>query len=162
MHLAKTLSAMVIASSLCTGCATFAHGPREDVHVVTNPPGATIFVNGRPAEMTTPTTISVPRRRALTLRLARAGYTPEEVALRRRPSKWLWLTLGICANPMARQGLESPARWPLVVIACFSTLASVDLISGAAFAVQKNVSVDLQPAAAVTDAEPPTVLGSPR
>lgn len=136
---------LVATLALSGGCATFAHGPRENVHVVTNPPGAAIFVNGQPEEATTPTTLSVPRRRALTLRLEREGYAPQEVRLKRRPSRWLWLTLGICANPLAIQGLDRPSQWPLVVLSCFSTLTAIDLLSGGAFAVQKNVNVDLTP-----------------
>ncbi len=121
--------------------------------MVSNPPGAAIFVNGTPEEATTPATLSLPRRRALTLRIERDGYVAQEVKLKRRASKWLWLNLGVCSNPMAGQGLDSASQWPLLILSCFSSLTGIDMISGAAFSVQRSVNVDLVPAGAP---KPPT------
>lgn len=142
------LPLLLCTAAISTGCATFAHGPRENVHVVSQPPGAAIFVNGEPVDATTPATISVQRRRPVTVRLERHGYAPEEVRVRRRPSKWLWLTFGLCANPASLQGTDSVAQWAMIVGICTATMASVDVLSGAMFAVEKNVNVELRPTAA--------------
>jgi hypothetical protein len=146
MRLPLTVTVVIVASWLSTGCATFAHGSRERVSITTNPPGATIFINGEPTEQITPATIALPRRRGHTLTLEHDGYVTQEVNLKRRPSNWLWLNLGLCANPAAIQGLDSPSQFPLVLLTCFATFTGIDLLSGAFFAVQKKVTVDLLPA----------------
>ena len=51
-----------------------------------------------------------------------------------------------CSNPLAMQGLDSAWQWPLVILGCFTTLTTIDLVSGAAFAVSKDVKVDMVPA----------------
>lgn len=142
------IAAVLAASFLCSGCATFAHGPVENVAVTSTPPGAAIYVDGARTPETTPATVSVRRRRSTTIRIERTGYESQEIRLTRRGSRWLWLDLGICLNPLAIQGLDSPSQWPLVVLGCFGSLAGIDLLSGAAFAVQKHVSVDLKPVSA--------------
>ncbi|MEQ1870631.1 MAG: PEGA domain-containing protein [Vicinamibacterales bacterium] len=138
-----TACAALLVSNI--GCATVAHGRRENVTLTSSPPGATIFVNDTSSGARTPSTLSLPRRRAITLRFERDGYAPREMKLQRHGSKWLWLDLAVCSNPLAGQGLDSLSLWPLLILGCFAELSTIDLLSGAAFALPKRVQVELVP-----------------
>jgi hypothetical protein len=66
-----------------SGCATVTQGPTERVRVASNPPHATVFLNGKSVGQT-PTMIVLGRFRAPRLRLELPGYEPFDLHLEKQ------------------------------------------------------------------------------
>src|SRR4051794_33561821 len=86
----KTVVAVVI---LTQGCATVHKGGKQEIAVITDPPGASVEVRcGKPQPAAvTPTTVRLPRRaEQCSLILARPGFQSETVVFDSSPSRWVW------------------------------------------------------------------------
>jgi hypothetical protein len=70
-------------------CASIIHGGHENVTFGTTPPGAKVVVDDSTFGVT-PTTVTLARKRAHTLRIELAGYKPYELKIRRRTSDWVF------------------------------------------------------------------------
>ena len=76
---------LLAAGAFSSACATSVNGPTQRVAVVSDPPGAQVYVNGAPVDVT-PAFVDVPRRDPdLELRLEKDGYEPTVLALERWP-----------------------------------------------------------------------------
>lgn len=127
------------------GCATMAHGTSQGVAVTSEPSGARLFVNGKPAGMT-PIRLDLARwRKGTVLRIEKEGFVPRDVALKRTVSGW---TLGnlLAANPMAGQGQPSKTDYRSTAAKGLALGFGVDFITGAAFEFPSSVTVRLEPA----------------
>lgn len=83
---------MSLAAILLSGCATIIHGSKERVEVQSEPSGAKVEVDGRPAG-TTPVTIRLRRDASHTIRLYKDLHEPREISIRRKISWWSYLNV---------------------------------------------------------------------
>ncbi len=73
-----------------SGCATITGGTGpQKIKVATNPPGATVIVDGRPCAMT-PTVLRLDRKVEHQVVLEKAGYMPAEADLKPRINPWIF------------------------------------------------------------------------
>ena len=89
---------MVAAVLASAGCATMANGTTQRIRVTSDPPGASVFLDGRPVG-TTPTQITASRRnREPIIEIEKEGFQPAAYRLERREdwSTVLWdVALGV-------------------------------------------------------------------
>ncbi|MEK7477510.1 MAG: PEGA domain-containing protein [Candidatus Coatesbacteria bacterium] len=105
-----------------TGCATMTNQGRQPMKVESNPPGATVYVDGKIVGLT-PSTLSVPRKQNTLVRIALDGYQDHFLRLK-----------GVIDDP-------------LVILDCLTIAGGlVDLASGAAYHMKpEQVNATLQP-----------------
>ena len=134
---------------LSAGCATIAHGPRQSVRVISDPPGATVTVLSKQTVKShpgvTPVVLTLSRRDPnITIRLEKDGCPPAEVRLTRKTSGWVYGNL-VAANPMAMQGYDhDPAgQYAMQVAVGVPMMFGVDFATGAAYTLPKAVDVRL-------------------
>jgi len=72
---------------LLSGCATLVHGPSQSIRVESEPSGAHVEVDGRPAGKT-PTTVNLKRDQEHRVRLYYAGEAAHTVTLQRSRNLW--------------------------------------------------------------------------
>lgn len=146
-----TLLAAAVAVS--SGCATIAHGTRQTVTIVSDPPGATVTVlstpEGKPTvvkskPLPTPVQIDLLRHEAnLTLRFEKDGCAPVDVPLKRGVSGWTAGNL-IYINPVSMQGMSDPGREYAQQLALMLPLTfGIDFASGGAYTLPKTVEARL-------------------
>ena len=132
-----------VAASTSIGCATMANGSRQAVAVTSEPLGAHVYVNGKPAG-TTPLRLDLKRRQKRTvLRVERDGFLPREIRLERTLSGWTAGNL-VFANPYAGQGTSSPPKYSTQLLTTASGFG-LDFLTGAAFQFPATVNVALEP-----------------
>ena len=137
------LAFAIVAPSI--GCATVAHGGRQNVSVGSDPPGAEVFVAGRRVG-TTPLTLNLKRREQhLVLRLSKAGFTDATIVLARRTSGWIAVDLAFALNPLAAQGANSPSAWAMQGGAFAASLLAIDTLTGAGYKLPASVRATLSP-----------------
>lgn len=78
---------LLLIAGCSAGCATIVHGPRQDIDVLSDPPGATIYV-GEEAVGTTPTVVTLERDRRHVVRVEHPDYLPGTQLLTRGVSTW--------------------------------------------------------------------------
>jgi hypothetical protein len=135
---------LVLMFLSATGCATVAHGLKQDLAIRSDPPGAEIWINGK-ASGETPAIVPVRRRRGVVLRLEKANFEPLEMRISRKPSAWLWVDAAICFNPFAVQGLDSASQWPAVIGVCLAQLVGLDVLLGGAYKFEGVPTINLTP-----------------
>jgi len=61
-----------------SGCASIAHGPRENVFLDSNPTNATVLITGKKNAINavTPATVSLKRNSSYTVQFSKEGYLP--------------------------------------------------------------------------------------
>ena len=62
--------------ALLTGCGAIINGTRQDIHVQSDPAGATVATAEGPSSISTPTTLRLERKRSYVLTFRAAGYEP--------------------------------------------------------------------------------------
>lgn len=139
-----------LALVLSAGCATIAHGWRQDVTVISDPPGATVTVlSGQTVKSTpgvTPIVLELTRRDPhLTIRLEKDGCPPADVRVTRKTSAWIAGNL-IVANPMAMQGYSTDhpgGQYAMQLAITLPLMFGTDIATGAAYKLPKVVDVHL-------------------
>ncbi|MFO0774344.1 MAG: PEGA domain-containing protein [Nitrospiraceae bacterium] len=82
-------AAIVACSMVLSGCATIIHmGGSEDLDIKSNPPGATVVVDGA-GRGVTPMTVDVERKKDHTVVLTKDGYQEQTVKVDHGVSWWL-------------------------------------------------------------------------
>ena len=143
MRRISLMALAAVAAATSIGCATMANGTRQAVALTSEPSGAHVYVNGKPAGMT-PLRLDLKRRQKETvLRVAIDGFLPREVRLERSFSGWTAGNL-VLANPYAGQGTSSPPKYSTQLLATASGFG-LDLLTGAAFQFPATVKVTLEP-----------------
>jgi hypothetical protein len=110
-HPVASLVLLAGSLALSTGCATIAHGPNQQIDVVTSPPGAVASCEGK--SVVTPGKLAVRRKlKVAEIRIEKEGYAPQTVTLHRRQGKAKWLNLlgipvGIYGGGSAGYGLSA-------------------------------------------------------
>jgi hypothetical protein len=114
----RTFVPAVLAISL-GGCATFVHGPYQDVRIDSNPPGATatiypqqsqrgpLFLNEEQIKLTTPTTIRLHRDTNYRVEFQKTGFVIGEKKI---VSHYDWLLGSSLCWPCEAIG-ASPVPW---------------------------------------------------
>jgi hypothetical protein len=74
---------------LSTGCASIAHGTKQDFWVNSIPSEAEVRIDGIPTG-NTPILLELPRGSEHVLTLTRPGYEKYEMIIRREMSGWVW------------------------------------------------------------------------
>ena len=78
-HSASFAPAIVMVAALALGgCATLDHGTVDDVPVVSDPPGASVW-SSTGTICTSPCTVSGPRSESFTITISKPGYVPQTV-----------------------------------------------------------------------------------
>lgn len=72
---------------LLSGCGTLKHGSTQQIDISSNPPGATVVVDGTEHGIT-PVTLELPRRTNHTISVSLAGYQNFQIIVDRKWSKW--------------------------------------------------------------------------
>lgn len=85
----KLVSLVVIVAM--TGCATLFAGSSQ-VPVITNPPGAFVYVNGQPVGQT-PTAINLDPDRPGNIQIYLPGFQPVQMWRQKSISGWFWVNL---------------------------------------------------------------------
>jgi len=135
---------LLLCSIMCLGgCALATNGRTQVIPVASEPPGATIYVDGSPAG-STPSVVEVARSsKSILIRLERDGYRPAEVALTRKPGAAAHLSLATACTGVIVGQLTAPEPWeepePVMYVALGVTIWGafgmlVDYSSGAAYA----------------------------
>jgi hypothetical protein len=91
--------APILAAALLTsGCATVFHSSRDDLKVITDPPGATARVGD--TSVVTPGVLKVPRRKEpVVVRVEKEGFAPREVTVGWHRSGAAWTNVvGVAAG----------------------------------------------------------------
>ena len=150
---AQVLIAVVAASG---GCASLHHGGgAQQTTVASDPSGARLFVNGRPAGIT-PADVALRRRdHDVVLRFEKDGYDTTEVSLDRSLSAWLWGNVAWLAIGMSLTEGNYDTWDDVHDLAWGSaTTVGIDLLTGAAFKFPREVTAKLgmAPAGATTPA----------
>ena len=144
-------AAALIAAA--AGCATMANGTTQRIPVTSEPAGAQVFVDGRPAG-STPVQVTVSRRGGHEIRVKKAGYGPIVHRLQRRENltEVLWdVALGIAITSvtgrlMLGDGEGSPTfLQTLAAVSAGATPGIIDYTNGAAFRFQSRLDLDLPP-----------------
>lgn len=83
------LAALVVATSVATGCATIVAGGPDQIPITTNPPGAYVYVDGHIVGQT-PMIVTLDRTRNIgDIRIYYPGFVP--VAIRRDKTLNAWV-----------------------------------------------------------------------
>lgn len=107
---------------MSAGCATMVRGNRQDITFNTEPPGASVIIDG--LQGTTPYTVSLDRNTNYVVKIIMEGYREEQVFIKKH---FGWLT--IFGN----------LPWLLIGL-------SVDVASGSAWKLKpKKVKLKLEP-----------------
>ena len=144
---APVLIAVAAAAAGC-GCASLHHGGgAQRTTIASDPPGARLFVNGRPAGIT-PVDVALRRRdRDVVLRFEKDGYDTTEMPLDRSLSAWLWGNVAwLTAGMSLTEGNYD--TWDDVHALAWgsATTFGVDLLTGAAFKFPREVTTKLDTA----------------
>ena len=143
---------LIVVVSVESGCATIAHGTRQDVHVTSDRPGVQVSVltaePGKPEILrtadagVTPLDLSLTRRDPhIVLRFSSPGCAPVDVRLRRTTSGWVWGN-AVLANPYSGQGADSSAGVTAIYVGqavAVSSAVAIDFLSGGAYKLPKRV-----------------------
>jgi PEGA domain-containing protein len=86
----ERLLSMVLILSI-TGCATLFAGS-STVPVVTNPPGAFVYVNGAPVGQT-PTAIALEADRPANIQIYLPGFQPVQLWRQKSITGWFWVNI---------------------------------------------------------------------
>ena len=146
--LAAPVPIAVVAAA--AGCASLHHGGgAQRTTIASDPPGARLFVNGRPAGIT-PVDVALRRRdRDVVLRFEKDGYDTMEMPLDRSLSAWLWGNVAwLTAGMSLTEGNYD--TWDDVHDLAWgsATTFGVDLLTGAAFKFPREVTTKLDTASA--------------
>ena len=143
-----------VAVLTAVGCATMTNGTTQRIRVTSDPPGASVFLDGRPVG-TTPTQIAASRRnREPVIRIEKRGFQPAAYRLERREdwSTVLWdVALGVAIIATAgRLMLEHDDANPtfgqsIVAFGVGATPGIVDYANGAAFRFPPGIDAILEP-----------------
>ena len=79
------ISAMVLC--LC-GCASLVSGPNQHIPITSNPPGATVKINGD-VKGTTPLAVDLKRTQYHSISIELAGYHPYQIETTKGVNPWL-------------------------------------------------------------------------
>ena len=149
--------AAVLAGLAAAGCATMANGTTQRIRVTSDPPGASVFLDGRPVG-TTPTQITANRRnREPVIGIEKEGFQPVDYRLERREdwSTVLWdVALGVAIiAATGRLMLEHDEAnltfgQTIVAFGLGATPGIVDYANGAAFRFPPRIDAILEPRAA--------------
>ncbi len=71
-----------------SACATIIHGRSQDVTFASQPPGATVRIDGA-VKGVTPTSITLRRNKHYVVTFEKDGYEPEERVLKSKVSPWV-------------------------------------------------------------------------
>ena len=136
------------------GCATMANGTTQRIRVTSDPPGASVFLYGRPVG-TTPTQITASRRsREPVIGIEKEGFQPAAYRLERREdwSTVLWdVALGVAViTATGRLMLEHDEAnltfgQTIVAFGLGATPGIVDYANGAAFRFPPGIDAVLEP-----------------
>ncbi len=88
------MAMLVVSLGLMSACATIVTSPKAHVPVRSTPEGAKVLIDGEEVG-TTPTTVSVTRRKTHNLRIELDGYLPFETMLSKRLSGWMFGNTGL-------------------------------------------------------------------
>ena len=96
---------LVSASLLCyTGCATIMNGTKQEIEIVSSPPGAQVWIDTSDVGVT-PLSAKVERGEDHNLRIVLEGYDPVEIGNEHLWSGWIWgnLTTALFVLPVPIQ-----------------------------------------------------------
>ena len=84
----KNLAVCILAvcALISTSCATLLKGTKDDITVVSDPPGAEVTANESQKGLT-PVSFTVPSKEDLNISVSKAGYQPEDL---QNPAKFRW------------------------------------------------------------------------
>ena len=83
----------VLASIACVGCATIMSGGPDRIPIATNPPGASVFVDGVLVART-PTVLTVdPRSNLGYIRIEAPGFMPINIRRYKSINGWFWANI---------------------------------------------------------------------
>jgi len=81
---------MLAATVAFTGCASAIEGTRQQVAFSSDPPGASVIVDGANLG-TTPAEIELGRRHSHSVRIEKVGYVPYETTTSSSLTNWQWI-----------------------------------------------------------------------
>lgn len=127
---------MVLAS---TGCATVQHGVSQQIHVTSEPAGATITIESKVVGVT-PAEIRLRRGDAgVIIHLDKDGFQPLDIPMKRKVSGWVAAD-AVALNPLSCQGLDSASACPGLILANAAIFFGLDFLTGAAFTYPSTVN----------------------
>lgn len=134
----RSMPSLLIGLLVANGCASMRHGRSQVVLVESEPPGATILLEGEPAGVT-PNFVEL-RRRGAVVTLEKNGFLPEAIELGRsmRGEVQSEATLG------ALLLLTPYPAW--AGLSLLGLTLGTDLATGAAWELPEEVGATLEPA----------------
>ena len=85
----RTATALALAASLLSGCASIMHGTSQDVGISSTPTAATVTVDNKEVGKT-PVIAKLKRKDNHIVKINLDGYKPFEATLTRKTSGWVW------------------------------------------------------------------------
>ena len=142
----SAIAAAVVVLISAPGCATIAHGTRQEVSVTSEPSGARVFVAGQEIGVT-PTQTRLSRKGGkIVIRFEKDGFAPQEVALERKASRWLIGDVAFAGAQFANQGLDTQAQMWTAAGTVLGVTVGIDLLTGAAYTFPSEIRATLKPA----------------
>jgi PEGA domain len=77
---------LAVCSLISTSCATLLKGTKDEITIVSDPPGAEVTAN-ESQKGPTPVSFTVPSKEDLNISISKAGYQPEDL---QNPAKFRW------------------------------------------------------------------------
>lgn len=145
-RLARAAYVILGAIAVSAGCATMAHGTRQNVIVKSDPPGARVYVGEKALGMTPLVADFWRGDGKLVLRFELDGYETQEVPLKRGASAMVAADFAIALNPLKMQGMDHADAGSYLgssAVGLGMTLGP-DLLTGGAWKFPNVVSVALK------------------
>ena len=141
------LAVLGAAAVFCaTGCATMAHGTRQNVIVKSDPPGAQVYVGGKTLGVT-PLVADLWRGdRHVVLRFELDGFETQELRLTRDASAMVVADFAVALNPLKMQGMDNAdaATYLGSSAAALGIMLGPDLLTGGGYKFPNVVTVTLK------------------
>jgi hypothetical protein len=88
----RSVGLMILIALAMPGCATIMSGTRQRVDVLSDPPGASVILDGREVA-TTPSFLSLWRGRDYLLRFEKFGYQPVAAEVHQTANMWIFANM---------------------------------------------------------------------
>jgi len=89
-----------LLATMCVGCATIMSGGPDHIPIATNPPGASVFVDGVLVGQTPTVVVIDPKANLGNIRIEEQGFMPINIRRYKSINGWFWANICWAVFPM--------------------------------------------------------------